>query len=102
MEIGSGGTRPKARRPRQEARPALALELPPAFQQFFASSSVPCPYVPGRAERKLIVELAGHGAPEFYDDLSRVGFRRSHRYAYRPACHHCAACVPVRIAVAEF
>jgi len=63
---------------------------------------MPCPYVPGRAERKLIVELAGRGAPLFYDQLSRVGFRRSHQFAYRPACRACAACVPVRIAVERF
>src|SRR5260370_4822830 len=72
------------------------------FQQFFATAAVPCPYVPGRDERKLIVELAGRAAASFYDDLSRAGFRRSHRFAYRPACRSCAACVPVRIAVARF
>jgi arginine-tRNA-protein transferase len=72
------------------------------FQQFFATASVPCPYVPGRAERKLIVELAGRAAPAFYNELSRAGFRRSHRFAYRPACRSCTACVPVRIAVERF
>ena len=72
------------------------------FQQFFATASVPCPYVPGRAERKLIVELTGRAAPGFYNELSRAGFRRSHRFAYRPACRSCAACVPVRIAVERF
>ncbi|HEV2335850.1 MAG TPA: arginyltransferase [Stellaceae bacterium] len=72
------------------------------FQQFFATAPVPCPYVPGRHERKLIVELAGPAAAEFYDELSRAGFRRSHRFSYRPACQSCAACVPVRIAVERF
>src|ERR1051326_7924972 len=72
------------------------------FQRFFATAAMPCPYVAGRAERKLIVELAGPAAPEFYDELSRAGFRRSHRFSYRPACQSCAACVPVRIAVARF
>jgi len=81
-------------------RGANALAIP--FQQFFATAAVPCPYLPGRDERKLIVELAGRPAPAFYDELSRAGFRRSHRFAYRPACRSCAACVPVRIAVERF
>jgi len=72
------------------------------FRQFFATPPVACPYVPGRAERKLVVELAGNGSALFYDDLSRAGFRRSHRFAYRPACRGCASCVPVRIGVDDF
>jgi arginine-tRNA-protein transferase len=93
MDIGAD------RRGKRE-RTADALVIP--FQQFFATAAVPCPYVPGRAERKLIVELAGPAAAEFYDELSRAGFRRSHRFSYRPACQSCSACVPVRIAVARF
>src|SRR5579862_4506882 len=81
-------------------RAADALIIP--FQQFFATAAVPCPYVPGRDERKLIVELVGRPAAAFYDELSRAGFRRSHRFAYRPACRACTACVPVRIAVERF
>ena len=69
------------------------------FRQFFATAPVPCPYLPGRAERKIIVALGGGESDAFYDNLSRIGFRRSHRFAYRPACGACAACVPVRIAV---
>src|ERR1700724_3802533 len=107
MDIGSGGGRPKGQHPPgslPEARPtlrpdnALQGKLGP-FHQFFATTAVACPYVPGRAERKLIVELTGRTAAAFYDELSRAGFRRSHRFAYRPACRQCAACVPVRIAV---
>jgi arginyl-tRNA--protein-N-Asp/Glu arginylyltransferase len=73
-----------------------------SFRQFFATSPVACPYIPGRAERKLIVELGGDDGAASYDDLSRAGFRRSHRFAYRPACRGCASCVPVRIAVERF
>jgi arginyl-tRNA--protein-N-Asp/Glu arginylyltransferase len=88
---------------RREARAASAGEgLAAPFRQFFATAPVACPYMPGRAERKLIVELGGSGAALFYDDLSRAGFRRSHRFAYRPACRGCASCVPVRIAVDRF
>ena len=106
MEIGSGGSRPRGERGRSESAPVAARRKPPAglapLHQFFATAAVPCPYVPGRAERKLIVELGGEAAPAFYDELSRAGFRRSHRFAYRPACRACAACVPVRIAVERF
>ncbi len=72
------------------------------FLQFFATAPIPCPYLSGRAERKLVVELNGADARRAYDDLSRRGFRRSHRFAYRPVCGGCASCVPVRIAVDRF
>lgn len=106
MDIGSGGTRSRGERGRPDASAVPARQKPLAgrdlLHQFFATASVPCPYVAGRAERKLIVELAGRGAAGFYDTLSRAGFRRSHRFAYRPACRACTACVPVRIAVERF
>src|SRR6266446_8306844 len=89
---------PERRGKRDRAADPLVVPL----QQFFATAAVPCPYVAGRDERKLIVELAGRAASAFYDELSRAGFRRSHRFAYRPACRSCTACVPVRIAVARF
>jgi arginine-tRNA-protein transferase len=103
MEIGSGGRRstPAAARPEAPVRRRPDPVLGP-FEQFFATASVPCPYLPGRAERKLVIELAGRSAAPVYDELSRAGFRRSHRFAYRPACRSCAACVPVRIAVSRF
>jgi leucyl-tRNA---protein transferase len=98
-----GEDEPGRGRAAQEMRSgALRRGLVAPFEQFFATTPVPCPYVAGRAERKLIVELAGRDAGDFYDDLSRAGFRRSHRFAYRPACRGCASCVPVRIAVARY
>jgi len=104
MDFGSGQeNRPKRQQAQRNSR-ATAMDglLASPFRQFFATSPVPCPYIPGRAERKLIVELGGSGGAAFYDDLSRAGFRRSHRFAYRPACRGCASCVPVRIAIERF
>jgi arginyl-tRNA--protein-N-Asp/Glu arginylyltransferase len=72
------------------------------LQHFFRTSPLPCPYLSGRVERKLITELAGREARPFYHDLSRAGFRRSHHLAYRPACSHCTACLPVRVDAARF
>lgn len=95
---GRGGERalPVVRR-RAAPEPLL---VPP--QHFYRTASLPCPYLAGRVERKLVTELAGRDAAAFYNDLSRAGFRRSHHLAYRPACAGCAACVPVRIPVGPF
>src|SRR5260370_5081994 len=104
MELRRGAeNRQKREWLRRESHAGSTGEGPVApFRQFFATSPVACPYVSGRAERKLIVELGGSGAALFYDDLSRAGFRRSHRFAYRPACRGCSSCVPVRIAVGRY
>jgi arginyl-tRNA--protein-N-Asp/Glu arginylyltransferase len=72
------------------------------LQHFFRTSPLPCPYLSGRVERKLITELAGRDARPLYHDLSRAGFRRSHHLAYRPACSHCSGCVPVRVDARRF
>ena len=103
-DIGAGaGDKPSAEWLRRQARRGrIGDGLGAPLAQFFATSALACPYVPGRAERKLIVELSGPAPADFYDSLSRAGFRRSHRFAYRPACRACNSCVPVRIAVDRF
>lgn len=70
------------------------------LQQFFRSGPMPCPYIPGRVERKLFTRLSGPQAMEVNSSLSRAGFRRSHDIVYRPVCPGCNACVPVRIPIA--
>lgn len=104
MDLKPGaGNRQKREWPQREARTAATgARLAPPSRQFFVSAPIGCPYLPGRAERKLIVELGGRGGALVYDDLSRAGFRRSHRFAYRPACRGCDSCIPVRIAVDRF
>ena len=75
---------------------------PRGLQFFYGTEPQPCPYVAGRAERKAATELTGPGAAALHDTLCRAGFRRSHMLAYRPACPDCRACVPVRVAAADF
>lgn len=72
------------------------------LQQFFRSGPMPCPYLPGRVERKLFTRLSGIHAAEVNSTLSRAGFRRSHDIVYRPVCPSCQECVPVRIPVGGF
>lgn len=72
------------------------------FPQFYMTAPSPCPYLPGRAERKVFTHLAGANAAALNDALSLVGFRRSQNIAYRPACQNCDACISVRVLAAEF
>lgn len=72
------------------------------FPRFFVTSPSPCPYLPGRQERKIFTELSGPHAGELNDALGRIGFRRSQSVAYRPSCAGCAACVSVRVVADEF
>ncbi|NKD76381.1 arginyltransferase [Haematospirillum sp. H1815] len=69
---------------------------------FFTTAPMPCPYMEGRMERKIVTELAGPDAGALHDTLSRSGFRRSHSIAYAPACPSCTACTPVRVVVRDF
>ncbi len=69
---------------------------------FFTTAPLPCPYLPGRLERKIVTELNGPDAEALHEALSRAGFRRSHSIAYTPACPGCSACIPVRIVVDGF
>lgn len=64
---------------------------------------LPCPYVEGRFERRIVAELTPHQVRSgLFDDLTAAGFRRSHNMIYRPQCPSCTACVPVRILVERF
>lgn len=72
------------------------------FPRFFMTNAGPCPYLPGRTERKVFTELSGEHAAELNDSLGRIGFRRSQNVAYRPSCTDCSACVSVRIVASEF
>ncbi|TAN51894.1 MAG: arginyltransferase [Rhodospirillales bacterium] len=69
---------------------------------FYTTAPLPCPYLEGRFERKLVTELSGPDGKSLHESLSRAGFRRSHAIAYAPACPNCRACVPVRILASEF
>jgi arginine-tRNA-protein transferase len=70
--------------------------------QFYLTSPAPCPYLPGKEERKVFTHLVGRRAGRLNDALTHSGFRRSQTIAYRPACESCKACVSVRILCDEF
>ncbi len=72
------------------------------FPRFFVTAPSPCPYIPGRTERKVFTELKGSGAVEMNEALSRIGFRRSQNVVYRPSCDGCSACISVRVVTGQF
>ncbi len=72
------------------------------FPRFFVTAPSPCPYIPGRVERKVFTELKGTDAATMNEALSRIGFRRSQNVVYRPSCDGCSACVSVRVVATKF
>lgn len=70
--------------------------------QFYLTAPSPCPYLPGRNERKVFTHLVGEKAADLNDLLTHGGFRRSQSIAYRPACDQCRSCVSVRVIANEF
>ena len=78
------------------------MTAPVRFPRFFVTSAAPCPYLPGRSERKVFTELKGPHADQLNEALGRIGFRRSQTVAYRPSCLDCQACVSVRVPVRDF
>ena len=76
---------------------------PPRRPQFFYTTApLPCPYVAGRTERKVVTEITGPDAETLHDRLSRAGFRRSHNIAYAPVCPACQSCIPIRVPTETF
>ena len=70
--------------------------------QFYLTAPSPCPYLPGKEERKVFTHIVGKRARDLNEILTQGGFRRSQTIAYRPACESCRACVSVRVLVDEF
>ena len=70
--------------------------------RFNLTPPAPCPYQPGRRERKVFASLETPDAAQLNDALTHTGFRRSQNIAYRPACETCDACVSARVLVDRF
>ena len=81
---------------------AALIEQKRDFPDFYMTSPQPCPYLPGRRERKVFTHLSADKPLGVVDHLLRTGFRRSQRVAYTPHCEGCNACVSVRVVVDDF
>jgi len=65
--------------------------------RFHATLPRPCSYLEGRQAVSVFADPEATLSQSLYDQLARLGFRRSGSDLYRPACPGCTACVPVRV-----
>ena len=80
----------------------MSRPFDPHRLQFYMTIPSPCPYLPGRLERKLFTQLDPFAGPQLNDYLTHAGFRRSQNVIYRPACESCAACRSLRVVAPLF
>jgi arginyl-tRNA--protein-N-Asp/Glu arginylyltransferase len=69
---------------------------------FVRTMPMPCPYIAGETERRLVTDISTSHGKESHDTLANAGFRRTQHLSYRPACPNCSACKPIRIQIANF
>lgn len=70
--------------------------------QFYVTTAYPCGYLPKKLAQSLIATPQNLVDANVYSGLIQQGFRRSGKFAYRPHCEQCHACISVRLPVNEF
>jgi len=70
--------------------------------QFYVTAPYACGYLPKQFAQSLIATPQHLVNTHQYSSLIQQGFRRSGKFVYRPHCENCNACIPVRLAVADF
>lgn len=70
--------------------------------KFYLTIPSPCPYLPGRMERKIFTQLDPLSGPHLNNYLTHAGFRRSQNVIYRPACERCQECRSLRVVATAF
>ena len=75
-----------------DIRNKIDIDIPLEFR---ITRPVECPYLDGRMEQRLAVDI--NGKARHYDTLAKAGFRRVENWVYKPICSSCSACLPIRI-----
>jgi arginine-tRNA-protein transferase len=82
----------------------MTLPSEPALHklQFYVTTPYKCGYLPNKLAQSLIAAPHHLVDSQVYSGLIAQGFRRSGKFAYRPHCETCNACVPVRLILDQF
>lgn len=70
--------------------------------QYYITPPHDCSYLEGKSARMVFLDPAHRINVLTLSDLSRVGFRRSGDFVYRPECHLCRQCLSSRVPVQAF
>lgn len=82
----------------------MTLPSEPALHklQFYVTTPYKCGYLPNKLAQSLIAAPHHLVNSQVYSGLITQGFRRSGKFAYRPHCETCNACIPVRLILNKF
>jgi leucyl-tRNA---protein transferase len=80
----------------------LPNEWPLQKLQFYVSTPYKCGYLPDKLAQSLIAAPHHLVDTNIYSGLIAQGFRRSGKFAYRPHCEGCKACIAIRLILDEF
>jgi leucyl-tRNA---protein transferase len=82
----------------------MTLPIEPALHklQFYVTTPYKCGYLPDKLAQSLIAAPHHLVDTNIYSGLIQQGFRRSGKFAYRPHCVNCKACIAIRLMLNEF
>lgn len=81
---------------------SLPNEQPLHKLQFYVTTPYKCGYLPNKLAQSLIASPQYLIDANIYNGLISQGFRRSGKFAYRPHCENCRACIAVRLVLSTF
>lgn len=81
---------------------SLPNEQPLHKLQFYVTTPYKCGYLPNKLAQSLIASPQHLIDASIYSGLITQGFRRSGKFAYRPHCENCRACIAVRLILNAF
>jgi len=70
--------------------------------KLYQGSASSCSYLEDKRSINIYADPHHPDPKNVYNQLIQRGFRRSGEFVYKPGCHQCNACVPVRVLCSEF